>query len=463
VKQAHTIAAIATSYGQGSISIIRISGSDALRYALKLINPKSDKTKQTPKTLSPRVASLHKLYNSDNELLDQAICIYFKAPHSYTGEDVVELQCHGGSIVAQMVLDCLYSFGVVSAKNGEFSKRAFLNNKIDLTKASAISALIGAKSQKSAKLLARITQGELKELIDSIVHNLLKALSASEVSIDYSDEDLPPDLSNQINTILQNTISQLQELKDKSKQKQGILKGFNIAIIGKPNVGKSSLLNKILNDDRAIVTSTAGTTRDIIKEDFMIDGFMLTLIDTAGIRYTDDNIELQGIQKSKQIAKMADILIVLFDGSKELGDEDEQIIKLSQQCDCAKIYAINKRDLNSKIDKNSLNKLGVSINANIQTKGENSNIDELLDFLKEYLKEQDIDDIVLISSMAIQNVSDCIGSLTMALDKIQPQTQELELFSFYVYEAIEHLNNITKPVNNEDMLDMMFRNFCLGK
>jgi len=460
VKHTQTIAAIATSYGQGSISIIRISGSDALKYALKLINPANTKKQ---KTLSPRVASLHKLYSSNNELLDEAICIYFKAPHSYTGEDVVELQCHGGSIVSQMVLDCLYSFGVVSAKNGEFSKRAFLNNKIDLTKASAISALIGAKSQKSAKLLARITQGELKELIDSIVNNLLKALSASEVSIDYSDEDLPLDLSKQINTILQDTISQLQDLQDRSKQKQGILKGFNVAIIGKPNVGKSSLLNKILNDDRAIVTSTAGTTRDAIKEDFMIDGFMLTLIDTAGIRDIDDDIEKQGIQKSKQIAKMADILIVLFDGSKELSSEDEQIIKLSIECACTKIYAINKRDLSSKIDKATLSKLGVSINANIQTKGDSSNIDELLESLKEYLKKQDMDDIVLISSMAIQNVSDCISSLKMAIDKIQLNNEELELFSFYVYEAIAHLNNITKPVDNEDMLDMMFRDFCLGK
>ena len=256
-----TIVAIATANGIGSISIVRISGVNALEIATKI----SKKT-----TFQPRLATLSSLYDINNEVIDEALVLYFKAPFSFTGEDVIEFQCHGGVAIANMLVNEALKHGAKIANPGEFSKRAFFNNKIDLTKAEAISKIIEARSEDAVKLLARQLKGELTNFVNEIREDLLFMLAYTEVSIDYAEDDLPADIFEQIKNKMEKIIVKLSNTLDASIRREGMIEGFKVAIIGKPNVGKSSLLNKLLNYDRAIISDIAGTTRDTIEESVKI-------------------------------------------------------------------------------------------------------------------------------------------------------------------------------------------------
>ena len=278
----NTIAAIATAHGVSSISIIRVSGEAALSVAYKI---------SKREIITPRYAHLTSLYNADDNLIDQAIMIYFAAPHSFTGEEIVEFQCHGGMIVAQEILDTILSFGVRLAEPGEFSKRAFLNGKIDLSEAEAISKLIEAKSVDAAKILAKQMKGELKIFVEESREALLRSLAYSEVMIDYAEEDIPDDIMQSIVAQLDALTQKIEQIVDASHRRRGLIEGFKVAIVGKPNVGKSSLLNALLSYDRAIVSDIAGTTRDTIEEQVRIGSHMIRLVDTAGIRDSEDTIE----------------------------------------------------------------------------------------------------------------------------------------------------------------------------
>ena len=269
----NSIAAIATAHGVSSISIIRVSGDAALEIAHKISHLEN---------ITPRHAHLTSLYNFNNELIDHAIMIYFAAPHSFTGEEIVEFQCHGGMIVAQEILDTITSYGVRLAEPGEFSKRAFLNGKIDLTEAEAISKLIEAKSVDAAKILAKQMKGELKTFVDESRDALLRSLAYSEVMIDYAEEDIPDDIMSSICTQLDALTDQIEQIVEASHRRRGLIEGFKVAIVGKPNVGKSSLLNALLSYDRAIVSDIAGTTRDTIEEQVRIGSHIIRLVDTAG-------------------------------------------------------------------------------------------------------------------------------------------------------------------------------------
>lgn len=314
-----TIAAIATANGIGSISIIRLSGKDALPLALTL-------SKRT--NLNPRLATLSSIYNSDNEIIDEALLIYFKNPNSFTGEDIVEFQCHGGIAISNIILNELIKLGARLANPGEFSKRAFLNNKIDLSKAEAIAKLIEARSEDAVKLLARQLKGELTNFVNDIREDLLFMLAYTEVSIDYAEDDLPSDIFEQIEKKIEKIVVKLSETLESSKRREGLIEGFKVAIIGKPNVGKSSLLNKLLNFDRAIISDIAGTTRDTIEESVKIGTHIIKIVDTAGIREASDTIERIGIEKSLSAVNEADIIISLFDNSKVCDDEDKKILNI---------------------------------------------------------------------------------------------------------------------------------------
>ena len=354
-----TIVAIATAHGVGSIAIIRLSGKDSLLIALKI-------SKQTK--LTPRLATLSKLYDAKDELIDESLVIYFKNPSSYTGEDIVEFQCHGGIAIANLVLESCISYGARLANPGEFSKRAFLNNKIDLTQAQAISKMIDAKSEDAVKLLAKQLKGELKDFVHNIREDLLFMLAYTEVNIDYAEEDLPSDIYQQIEQKLSNIISKLTNTISSSKQREGLIDGFKVAIIGKPNVGKSSLLNKLLNFNRAIVSNIAGTTRDTIEESIKIGTHIIKIIDTAGIREASDEIERIGIEKSKDAIEEADIIIALFDNSREFDGEDAQIVDILEQTQKDKIVVVTKSDLNSKLDIKKIDPNYIEVNTkdNIQ-------------------------------------------------------------------------------------------------
>ncbi len=442
-----TIVAIATAHGIGSISIVRLSGKDSLDIALKISKKIS---------LTPRVATLSKLYDLENDLIDEALLIYFQNPFSFTGEDIVEFQCHGGVAISALILESCKNIGARLANPGEFSKRAFLNGKIDLTQAQAISKMIEARSEDAIKLLARQLKGELSEFVDDIRKDLLFMLAYTEVNIDYAEEDLPSDIFEQITIKLEAIVIKLENTLESSKRREGLIDGFKVAIIGKPNVGKSSLLNKLLNFNRAIVSDIAGTTRDTIEENVKIGTHIIKIVDTAGIRDANDEIEQIGIEKSKQAVDEADIVVALFDGSREFNNEDKQIVEILNTNDKEQIIVITKNDLKQKLKASQLpNTHPLKLNTK-------DNINPLIKTIENILNQNSSsDDITLVSQQQVSEVEQTLNNIKQAFSPLQ--TGELEFFAHHINEALDHMSNITRPYEHSQMLDVMFGEFCLGK
>ncbi|EPI8291911.1 tRNA uridine-5-carboxymethylaminomethyl(34) synthesis GTPase MnmE [Campylobacter jejuni] len=439
-----TIAAIATAHGVGSISIVRLSGERALEFALKL----SHKTK-----LTPRHATFTKLFNQNNEIIDEAIMIYFKAPYSFTGEDIVEFQTHGGFSVSEVLLEELVSLGARLALTGEFSKRACLNGKMTPLKALNIQDLILSKSALAAKIIARNMQGNLGELLEKIRTDLVKTLAFVETSIDYADDDLPSDLLEQISTMCEENSKILKEIYTLSQSKKGLIEGFKIAIVGKPNVGKSSLLNALLSYERAIVSDIAGTTRDTIEESFKLGTHLLRIIDTAGIRESKDVIEQIGVALSKKSLEDADIILAVFDASRVQDKEDEKIFDLLANTDKKIFWILNKSDLEN-VFKNTQNKNFIKLSAQ-------KDITLLKEELQNYLNSFDSEGI-MVSSLDLINACK-ISSEAIFRAKGLLEESSLELFAFELNLAINELARFTKDFQRDEILDEMFGNFCLGK
>ncbi|EAH9346963.1 tRNA uridine-5-carboxymethylaminomethyl(34) synthesis GTPase MnmE [Campylobacter jejuni] len=439
-----TIAAIATAHGVGSISIVRLSGERALEFALKL----SHKTK-----LTPRHATFTKLFNQNNEIIDEAIMIYFKAPYSFTGEDIVEFQTHGGFSVSEVLLEELVSLGARLALAGEFSKRACLNGKMTPLKALNIQDLILSKSALAAKIIARNMQGNLGELLEKIRTDLVKTLAFVETSIDYADDDLPSDLLEQISTMCEENSKILKEIYTLSQSKKGLIEGFKIAIVGKPNVGKSSLLNALLSYERAIVSDIAGTTRDTIEENFKLGTHLLRIIDTAGIRESKDVIEQIGVALSKKSLEDADIILAVFDASRVQDKEDEKIFDLLANTDKKIFWILNKSDLEN-VFKNTQNKNFIKLNAQ-------KDITLLKEELQNYLNSFDSEGI-MVSSLDLINACK-ISSEAIFRAKGLLEESSLEFFAFELNLAINELARFTKDFQRDEILDEMFGNFCLGK
>ncbi len=443
-----TITAIATAPGVASISIVRLSGNRAIEIAKKVT--KHDR-------LPPRVALLTSLYTANDTLIDRAIVLYFVAPHSFTGEDVVEFQCHGGLIVAQEILDTLLRYGARLATPGEFSKRAFLNGKIDLSEAEAISKLIEAKSVDAAKILARQMKGEIKTFVDKTRDALLHALAYSEVMIDYAEEDIPEDIVERLVGQLETIASQMEQIVEASHRRRGLIEGFKVAIIGKPNVGKSSLLNALLSYDRAIVSEIAGTTRDTIEEQVRIGSHIIRLVDTAGIRDSEDTIEKIGIERSLSSVDDADVVIALFDGSRPFDEEDATILSIVEQLEQKHlIVAINKSDLPQVMVREPLAPyLPLEVSAQRGFSALTDALERLLDSVGEG------DDLMLISARQIEAVTTAKEAIDEA--KLPLEAGELEFFSYHLQEAVKAISSISQPYNSEEILDKMFGEFCLGK
>lgn len=442
-----TIAAIATAYGMGSISIIRLSGERSLEIALELSHKKE---------LLPRYATLSNIYDSHANLLDEAILIYFQGPRSFTAEDIVEIQCHGGLIVGQSILKAVLQLGARLAEPGEFSKRAFFNGRIDLSEAEAIAKLIEAKSEDAARILAAQMKGSLKEYIEQIRDEIIHILAYSEVSIDYAEEDLPRDLIDQIEAKLTLLAESLERTLMASKSREGLMQGFRVSIVGKPNVGKSSLLNALLNYNRAIVSDIAGTTRDTIEEQVKIGTHLIRIVDTAGIRSANDVIEKIGIERSLEAIEQSDIIVALFDGSRACDSEDEQMLMLldSHAKNKEIIYVKNKIDLAS-----NFSHAQISFDLQLNSK---SSVTPLIKKLESVMDSKNLsDEMMLISSRQINAVEKTLQNI---YDSFEPlQNGELEFFSFHLSDAIKAISSITRPFDNDEMLDKMFGSFCLGK
>lgn len=439
-----TIVAIATANGMGSISIVRVSGVGALELGLKL-------TKR--QNLSPRYAHLCKLFDKDENFLDEAIVLYFKAPHSFTGEDIVEFQIHGGISVSQIVLEECVKFGARLANAGEFSKRACLNHKMSLLKALCINELINAKSTQAAQLVAKNLSGKLGELLEKIRLDLVKTLAFVETSIDYADDDLPSDLLENTRLLYQENARILNQITQISRSKKGLIEGFKIAIVGKANVGKSSLLNAMLNYERAIVSEFEGTTRDAVAESLKIGSHLVKIIDTAGIRKSKDKIEQIGINISLKAIKEADFIIAVFDNSRHKDEQDEQIFKILEKSDKKIFYVLNKMDLKAQFKApKEYDFIKISTKNSLFT---------LQKELLNYLDSLDSEDFIIANIHLINVCEEASKSIQRASELLNEQN--LELFAFECNEAIRQIALLTKEFDREEILDEMFQSFCLGK
>lgn len=438
-----TIAAIATAYGISAVCIVRLSGSLSLNLAQKLIKNK---------TLKPRYATLCDVFLSNGEFIDEGIILYFKAPHSFTGEDVIEFQMHGGVIIADTILNELINLGARLANPGEFSKRAFLNDKMDLIKAENIQNMINAKSENSLKILARAMHGELGEFVTSMRNELTKTLAYVETCIDYAEDDLPSEILTQTMNLLDKNIEKITKILNISNQRKGLIDGFKIAIIGKPNVGKSSILNSMLKFNRAITSHIAGTTRDTIQESLKIGTHLVKIIDTAGIRKSSDHIENIGISHSINAINEADIIVAVFDGSKKSDKEDIEILEICKNSSKEILNVLNKSDLEFKFDITLKNPIKIS--AKIST-------DEILENLEKYLNTKNYDGLMLSSNRQVLSAKNTLKCLLNAKDLLNDSS--LELFAFEINQAIMQISSITRPFERSEILDEMFSNFCLGK
>ncbi|MDA3069769.1 tRNA uridine-5-carboxymethylaminomethyl(34) synthesis GTPase MnmE [Campylobacter sp. VBCF_08 NA3] len=440
-----TIAAIATAHGVGGISIVRISGKDALKIACEISHRDN---------FTARHATLANLFDANNAKFGEAIFIYFKAPHSFTGEDVVEIQTHGGFVSSSMALDNVVALGARVASPGEFSKRAFLNGKMDLSKAEAIQDLILSRSESAAKILARNLHGELEKFVSDLRGELVKTLAFAEVCIDYAEEDLPHDvLENSLKMLNENT-QILEKITQISQSRKGLIEGFKVAIVGKPNVGKSSILNALLNYERAIVSDEAGTTRDRIEESLKIGTHLIRIIDTAGIRHGVSNTENIGISYSIKAIDEADIILAVFDSSAKFENEDEKIVQILEQKSDKKIfYILNKSDLAQNFAYNFAQK-PLKISAK-------NGVDEILKELEIYLNSQNFDGLMLSNTRQINACQNALNALKSAREKLNEA--ELEIFAYEMNRAIEQISSISRPFERDEILDEMFGNFCLGK
>ena len=388
---------------------------------------------------------------------------YFKEPKSYTTENMCEINSHGGNIVVKKILELCLKNGADLAEPGEFTKRAFLNGRIDLAQAESVIDVINAKSEKEVKAGIKQLKGGLSKEISDIKQEIMDVMVNIEVAIDYPEYDVEEVTNNQIVTMLDSVEEKLRKLESTFDNGKLIKEGIKTAIIGKPNAGKSSLLNRILKEDRAIVTEYEGTTRDTIEEFVSINGIPLKLIDTAGIRKAEDEVEKIGIYKSKEIAKEADLIIAIFDSSKPLSNEDEEILEIIK--DKKSIIILNKIDLNQKIKKDD-ERLKIVSNCIIEISALNNiGIDNLYEEITKLfaLNQISFDNDIVITNVRHKNlIHKAIESINKTKNTLK-EKMPIDIVAVYIKDILEDLGNITGEFVTEDIINEIFSKFCLGK
>ena len=448
-----TIVGISTTVGRGAISIVRLSGPQSIELVSKIFKGK-DLTKAKTHTIHYGY-----IYNYETkETIDEVLVSIFKKPKTYTKEDLVEINCHGGQLVTQMVVEQLVMLGARIAQAGEFTRRAFLNGRIDLAKAEAVMDIIDAENKNALKMANQGITGELSAKIKEERQKLLNVIMQIAVNIDYPEYDDVVELTKkEIYPILDEVLNDIDALLQTSKDAVKIKNGINTALVGKPNVGKSSLLNALLQDNRAIVTEIPGTTRDVIEAKLNLGGFALNLIDTAGIRETEDVIEKIGVIKSKEKIEEADLILMIFDGSREIEAEDLEI--LNSVRDKKHICIVNKSDLEQKID---LSKIP---NAIIISTRDSNSIKVLSDEISKQIFEQDINlntNIYISNARQISKLVAAKDSLNKAIEDIRSE-QFIDFIELSIKEAWISLGEILGEVKDTELLDELFSRFCLGK
>lgn len=439
------IVAIATSRLEAAISIIRLSGKGCIAFVQQFFTGKiMDKASHT---------ITYGFIKDQDEKVDEVLVNIYRGHRTFTGEEMVEINCHGGIFITQKVLNLCLKMGARMAEHGEFSKRAFLNGRIDLSQAEAISDLISAKNDYASQLALRGIQGNISHFIEDLKEDLIQIITQIEVNIDYPEYEDVEELTAE--SLLPKSI-QLQEkmnhIIDSSKNVHLLKDGISTVIIGKPNVGKSSLLNALLDEDKAIVTDIAGTTRDIVEGTIRLDHIVLNMIDTAGIRDTDDVVENIGVHKSKELVHKADLVLLVLDGSQPLTQEDYELLELSK--DTQRIVVINKKDQGEIKDID-----GIAISA------KNHDIEPLIQKIKAMFELGQItssQDDILANARQIQLLEKANQSLKNAIQAMQEYVPT-DLIVTDLYESWESLKEILGERAKEDLLDELFKRFCIGK
>lgn len=452
-----TIAAISTPRGEGGIGIVRLSGDSAFEIVEKIFKPKSGKKISELRNFSINYGHI---FDGEN-LVDEVMVSVMKAPNTYTKEDIVEINCHGGLVVTEKILETVLKYGARLSEPGEFTRRAFLNGRIDLTQAEAIIDVIHGKTEKSVSLSLNQLRGDLKEQIEHLKKLVLDVAAHINVVLDYPeegiDDPLPANLVGNLEEVI-STTDRLIKSYDKGKM---IKEGIKTAIVGKPNVGKSSLLNSVLKEDRAIVTHVPGTTRDVIEEVVNLKGIPLILVDTAGIRNTDDIVENIGVEKSKKMIEKADLILFVVDGGRPLEAEDFEIhdaIKAEKV-----IGIINKIDMERKADISKLTKVTKWIEISAK---ENLGIDEMEDEIYNHIVDGSIEDSsekITITNVrhksALEKTKQYVENMFETINLGLP----MDLLAVDIKGALDSLSEVTGEISSEDLLDHIFSNFCVGK
>ena len=456
-----TIAAISTAVGEAGIGIVRLSGKEAITIANNIF--KGVNNKSLAEAENRKMTYGHIIDQREEKIVDEVLIVSMKEPHTYTRENVVEIYCHGGIIPVKKILELLLSNGARLAEPGEFTKRAFLNGRIDLSQAEAVIDIIKAKTDKSFEVSMNQLEGSLSKKVSSIRDIILSMVAHVEVSIDFPEDDIEEVTYEELEQNANKVIHDIRKLLETSDRGKILRDGLNTVILGKPNVGKSSLLNALLRENRAIVTDIPGTTRDIIEEYLNIDGIPLKIIDTAGIRDTEDIVEKIGVDRARESIEFADLIIAVFDVSRDLSQEDYNIIELIK--DRKSLVLLNKTDLPNKYTEEHLEKLleGKEIISTSITK--EVGIDVLENSIKNlfYSGEIEFDSSIVVTNMRHKNqLEKALKNIEDALYDIRLQVP-LDCIEVDLRDCWENLGEISGDTINEDILDKIFSEFCIGK
>lgn len=444
------IVAISTSVGEGAISIIRLSGHDALNIASKVFT--KDLTKVDSHTIH------YGFITSNNEKIDEVLVSVMKAPKTFTREDIVEINCHGGIATTNKVLEVLLENGARLAEPGEFTKRAFLNGRIDLLEAEATMDLISSKAESARKISINTLTGETSNLIKNLRSELVKIISNIEVNIDYPEyEDIEVLTNESILPDIKKFKEKLEEIIKKSEDSKVIKEGIRVGIIGRPNVGKSSLLNSLLEEEKAIVTDVPGTTRDIVEGSLIVSGIPLNIIDTAGIRKTEDTVEKIGVEKSLKIIDTSDLLIYILNNNEEITEEEKEILEKTKNK--KRIIVVNKIDLKTKLNKKLLDSyIEISVKENI-------GIDKIKDEIKRLFNIGEIstnDMTYLSNARSIALLKKSLNNINDAINEIN-NNNPIDIVELSLKESWNNLGEVIGETYTDELLDELFSRFCLGK
>lgn len=456
-----TIAAIATAPGIGGIGIIRISGPEACNVVNRIFHSKQSVPLGERQTRTIHYG--HIVHPKTGKTLDEVIVVLMKGPHSYTAEDVVEIQCHGGFVSVREILKVLLSEGVRQAEEGEFTKRAFLNGRIDLTQAEAIIDIIDAKTEQSLEVAVNQLDGTLSKYIRSLRDELIAMIAHLEVTIDYPEEDIEEVSAQEVRTGLEPILEKMDTLLATAQHGKLLRDGVMVSIIGRPNAGKSSLMNALLREDRAIVTNIPGTTRDSIEEFLTIQGIPVRLIDTAGIRETEDIVESMGVKKTRQYLDKADVVVLVIDGSKPLELEEQELLQLITNR--PSIIFLNKADQTQCIMKEEIAALGTFTEIVTISAAQGEGMDEMAKVITSLVQGGSVqaNHEAMLSNVRhitlMEQAKSSLDQSILAIDSGMP----IDLIVTDIRTAWELLGDITGESLRESMVDELFKRFCLGK